>query len=218
MFRTPIGTVPRGGAPDRAEAIAAYRDLAAGYDATCDRIEVPRRRAIELLGLEPGERVLDVACGSGKSLPLLAAKVGATGCAVGIDQSPEMIALAEGLIAPLGNAQVVLAPMEEADPPGPFDALLFCYTHDVLRNRRALERIFAAARPGARVAALGVKLFPWWLAPLNVWVRRRAWGYLSTVEGLDRPWQPLTAFVPDIRVVHTYFAGSGYIATGTVAR
>ena len=218
MFRTATGSAPRGGAPDRNFAVESYRQLAASYDATCGRIERPRRAAIDLLGLRPGDVVLDVACGSGKSLPHLAHRVGPQGRVVGIDQSPEMIALARGVIRDhaLTNVDLVEGPLEEAALPQAFDAFLFCYTHDVLRTPAALANLFGAARPGARVVSLGVKLYPVWLAPLNFWVRRRVWGYLSTVDGLERPWEPLAEYAPDVKVVRTYFAGSGYIACGQV--
>lgn len=218
MFRTATGDAPRGGAPDRAFSVESYRRLAASYDASCGRIERPRRAAIDLLGLRPGDAVLDVACGSGKSLPHLAARVGPQGRVVGIDQSPEMIALARAVVREhaLTNVELVEGPLEDAVLPHRFDAFLFCYTHDVLRTPAALANLFGAAQPSARVVSLGVKLYPAWLAPLNFWVRRRVWGYLSTVDGLERPWEPLARFVPDVKVVRTYFAGSGYIACGQV--
>lgn len=219
MFRTPTGTPPQGGRPDRAFALASYRRLAAGYDATCDRIEGPRGAGVDLLALAAGDVVLDVACGSGKSLPLLSERVGPKGRVVGVDQSPEMLDLARSLVRDRGlaNVELIEGPLEEVRLPATFDALFFCYTHDVLRTPAALDHMFAAARPGARVVSLGVKLYPFWLAPLNFWVRRRTWGYLSTVDGLARPWEPLLRHVPDLRVVRTYFAGSGYIAAGRTA-
>lgn len=219
MIRAVTGEAPRGGPPDRRFAIDAYRRLAGNYDATCDRIEAARRAGIGLLGLGPGAVVLDVACGSGKSLVHLAQSVGSAGRVIGVDQSREMIEQARHVVQEhrLANVELVASPIEEALLPSPIDAVFFCYTHDVLRTPAALANVFGAVTHGARVVSLGVKLFPPWLAPLNFWVRRRAWGYLSTVEGLARPWQPLASFVPDIRVVRTYFAGSGYIACGHTA-
>src|SRR6516165_9550421 len=44
--------------------------------------------------LRPGEVVLDLGCGGGLDVFLAAAKVGPTGKAIGIDMTPEMLALA----------------------------------------------------------------------------------------------------------------------------
>jgi demethylmenaquinone methyltransferase / 2-methoxy-6-polyprenyl-1,4-benzoquinol methylase len=53
-----------------------------------------RRRAARETGLRPGGSVVDVACGSGKLTAALAEVVGSTGRAVGLDFSPEMLAVA----------------------------------------------------------------------------------------------------------------------------
>ena len=53
-----------------------YRRLSARYDYATRRIEPVRRRAIDALRLERGQRVLDVACGTGKSLEMLREAVG----------------------------------------------------------------------------------------------------------------------------------------------
>src|SRR5215471_13387854 len=44
--------------------------------------------------LKPGETVVDLGCGGGLDVFLAAAKVGPTGKAIGIDMTPEMLALA----------------------------------------------------------------------------------------------------------------------------
>lgn len=49
---------------------------------------------VEHLGLRPGDRVLDVGCGTGLSLPLLVAAVGAQGQVVGVEPSEPMLAQA----------------------------------------------------------------------------------------------------------------------------
>src|SRR5207248_4864224 len=45
-------------------------------------------------GLKPGETVVDLGCGGGLDVFLAAAKVGPAGKAIGVDMTPEMIALA----------------------------------------------------------------------------------------------------------------------------
>lgn len=52
--------------------------------------------------LSRGERVLDVACGTGVVARIAAERVGADGRVVGIDLNPEMIAVARSLPAPAG--------------------------------------------------------------------------------------------------------------------
>lgn len=178
---------PDAAAPDRQLALERYREHAQGYDASARRSLPQRRRTIARLALAPGETVLDAACGTGLSLPLLAAAVGPRGRVIGVELSPEMSALA--------NVTLVQAPMEDAELDCPLDAVLFHYTHDVLRSPAALARIFAATRPGAHVAVAGMKLPPCWLAPLRPLVRARARPYMTTFEGLARPWNCLEPYL-----------------------
>src|SRR5215468_9833082 len=53
-----------------------------------------RQEAVRQLRLEPGLTALDVACGTGLNLPLLARGVGPTGTIVGTDYSAGMLARA----------------------------------------------------------------------------------------------------------------------------
>lgn len=199
--------------PDPRRALAQYRRHAAGYDASARRTMRLRRRVIDWLGLAPGERVLDVACGTGLSLPLLAERVGATGQVVGVELSPEMLEQARARVAQAGLAQVVLvrAPMEDAPLEGRFDAVLFNYTHDVLQSPRALANVFAHVRPGARVVAAGVKHPPAWLFPLRLLRLWKARPYLTTFRGLARPWASLEPYVEAMEV-HPVMFNTNYVA------
>ena len=58
------------------------------------------RRLIELAALEPGERLLDLACGTGQLARAAAPAIGPTGEVVGVDISSEMIALARSAWSP----------------------------------------------------------------------------------------------------------------------
>jgi demethylmenaquinone methyltransferase/2-methoxy-6-polyprenyl-1,4-benzoquinol methylase len=201
--------------PDPGLAIERYRAHAAGYDASATRTMGLRRRTIALLDLRQGENVLDVACGTGLSFPLLVAAVGTSGRVVGVELSPEMSRLARERIgaALWPNVSVVEGRVEEAQLSDAFDAALFNFTHDVLQSPAALARVFAALRPGARVAASGSKLYPWWLAPANLVVRGINAPYLTTFSGLRRPWQLLVKYLPDLQVRAALW-GAGYVASG----
>ena len=213
---TPRTDIVRG-APDAHLAIERYRAHAPGYDASARRTMPLRLRTIEKLALKPGDIVLDVACGTGLSLPRLSELVGPTGQVIGVELSPDMYALARWRCEQeqLANVQLVEASMDRADIERPLNAILFNYTHDVLRSATALARIFAAARPGARVAVAGMKLPPRWLAPLNPIVRARARPYMTTFEGLDRPWSLLASFLESFCWEHTIFF-TNYIGWGVV--
>ena len=174
-----------------------------------------RRRTIAALELSPGDSVLDVACGTGLSFPLLVAAVGRAGHVTGVELSPEMVRRARERIARAGWSHVTLveSAVEATRFSDRFDAVLFNFTHDVLQTPAALSRVFAAAQLGARVAASGSKLLPRWLGPLNAVVRRINAPYVTTFAGMDRPWRYLIEWVPDLRVRSALW-GAAYIAYG----
>ena len=170
-----------------------------------------------MLALRPGETVIDVACGTGLSLPLLQEAVGSAGRVVGIEVSPDMIGIARARCSDAGwrNVSLVEAAVEQADAGAKFDAALFNYTHDVLQSPRALERIFSFARPGARVAIAGIKHPPLWLLPLRLYRVLKARPYVTTLEGLDRPWRLVESRLANLHV-RSVLLGTNYIAHGTV--
>src|SRR5688572_30984179 len=76
-----------------AKVVEKYRRHAAGYDASARHTMALREKVVGLLGLVPGDTVLDVACGTGLSLPLLRGAVGPSGRVIGVEVSPDMLAL-----------------------------------------------------------------------------------------------------------------------------
>jgi predicted O-methyltransferase YrrM len=139
---------------------------------------------------------------------------------IGIEQSPEMAAVARQRIGQTGldNVCIVVAPVEEAEIGARADAALFFYTHDVLQSAKALERVLASVRPGARVVVAGARLLGWWAAPLNLWKLWRSRHYLSTYRGLRDPAARLARRCEDWRIVATQIFGTSYLACGTIGR
>jgi ubiquinone/menaquinone biosynthesis C-methylase UbiE len=193
----------------------AYNEHAGSYDRDTAAFQPYRRAVVEALPLRSGQVVLDVGCGTGLCCGLLREKVGPRGGVVGIEESPEMAAVAREHIADQGwgNVTVLQSPAEQAEIEQMADAALFCAVHDIMQSPAALQNVMANLRPGAWVAAGGGK----WAAPMMVaanWLVSTLHApYVRSFRGFDRPWRHLEQMVEDVRVRETAF-GSGYIMTG----
>ncbi|GMV47110.1 MAG: hypothetical protein AMXMBFR66_25080 [Pseudomonadota bacterium] len=202
-------------APDRQAALAQYRRRAGVYDLELALFEPLRREAVACLALQPGETVLDMGCGTGLSLPLLRAAVGVAGRVVGIEQSPEMLALARRRVAQHAwrNVELIGATAEAARWPGRADAALFHFTHDVLQRPEAVANALGHLRRGARVVATGLCWAPRWAIAVNAAVLAAARRSTTTLVGLDRPWRLLEARLGPMRVQRRLL-GAVYLACG----
>jgi trans-aconitate methyltransferase len=193
----------------------AYGERARSYERDTAAFQPYRRAVVEALPLRSGQVVLDVGCGTGLCCGLLRDKVGPEGGVVGIEESPEMAAVAREHIACEGwdNVAVVQAPAEDAEIGLTADAALFCAVHDILQSPDALRNVVTRLRPGAWVAAGGGK----WAAPmmvaLNTMTSMLHAPYVRDFSGFDRPWRHLERLVQDVQVQEMAF-GSGYVVTG----
>ena len=180
------------------------------------RFERWQRLAVERLELRPGDTVIDVACGTGLTFPLLEAAVTHEGRIVGVDLSPEMLSQARERVAAHGWGNVTL--IEAAVEAATFDvadAALFSFTHDVLQSPAAVSNVVASLSPGARVACAGAKLAGGWNPVVNFFVRRAARPYITTFRGLDRPWRELERYTGEMQ--HRSLAlGGAYVAWGAI--
>ena len=198
-------------------AIERYRAMAREYDASCWRIEPLRALAIQSLALQPGERVLDVACGTGSTVVTMAQQVGPTGQVLGIEQCPEMADIARQRLrdAGIAHAEIVTADMHLVSRAFAADAVLCSFTHDVLQSPAAIARIRQLSSPGARLAVLGVRTLPWlWGWPVNLFIMWRARRYLTTFHGLRDPCALLRPLCETLELKGAWHAGTSYLAVG----
>jgi len=142
----------------------AYGKQARSYDQRTGAFHSYRRALVEALSVSPGQVVLDVGSGTGLCSGLLQDKVGPQGGVVGIEESPEMAAVARERIADEGwrNVTVVQSPAEDAQIPVTADAAVFCAVHDILQSPDALRNVLTKLRPGAWGAAASGPHRGWW--------------------------------------------------------
>jgi ubiquinone/menaquinone biosynthesis C-methylase UbiE len=112
-------------------------------------------RLLRGAGIDPGMRVLDLGCGAGDVTMLAAELVDASGSVVGIDRSPEVIAVARERARTAGLQHVDFreASAEAFSDPEPFDAVIGRYVLIHQADPVALLRAAAIrVRPGGVVA------------------------------------------------------------------
>jgi ubiquinone/menaquinone biosynthesis C-methylase UbiE len=128
------------------------------------------RRVVDLAAPREGERVLDLACGTGIVARTVAPIVGAAGTVVGIDVLPPMLAVARSLLAPDGAS----IEWREGDataldlPDSSFDLVICQQGLQFFPDREATaSEVLRVLAPGGRfVAAVwqGIDRQPFWKA------------------------------------------------------
>jgi demethylmenaquinone methyltransferase/2-methoxy-6-polyprenyl-1,4-benzoquinol methylase len=158
----------------KAEARRTYDRLSRWYDALAGPSE--RRftmRGLELLRVQPGERVLEIGCGTGHALVQLARTAGR---AYGVDLSVGMEAVARRRIAAAGWAGAVHLGLADAArlpfAASAFDATFMSFTLELFDTPEiplVLAECRRVLRPGGRLGVvslaradnLAVRLYEW---------------------------------------------------------
>jgi SAM-dependent methyltransferase len=133
--------------------MTTHRWDATGYDASFSFVTSYGAALLDLLAAAPGERVLDLGCGTGHQAAELAA-VGVE--VVGVDADPAMVDLARAehpdVRFALADAQEPAALLAAAD--GPVDAVLSnAAMHWMPRQDELVAGIAGVLRPGGRLVA-----------------------------------------------------------------
>jgi arsenite methyltransferase len=136
--------------------------------------------AAALADLQPGQTVLDLGCGAGLDALLAARQVGLAGRVIGVDMTPEMIALARrhAADAAVTNVEFRLGTIEDLPvEDGSIDVVMSnCVASLSPAKDRLLAEAWRVLIPGGRLAVADLAL----LAPLPASVRDQlaAWGGL----------------------------------------
>lgn len=177
-----------------------------------------RQRAVRLLNLRPGDRVIDMGCGLGGSFPYLVEAVGPSGAVVGVEISPEVAVNARQRIAKHGwaNVQLLEADARRVELAGAFDAALMFGAPDIYASAEALDRCFAHLKPEARVVFFGAKTTS--DRGMISALFRSVFGRLTfrSTPKLDAaPWKLVTARTIDFQLEELAF-GWMFLASATV--
>lgn len=135
-----------------------------------------RLAAIDLADVRPGDRVLDVGCGTGLSLPPLVAAVGPAGHVTGLEPARRMISRARARTERHGWSQVDLVRADAnaigGSIDGPFDVVLFCYSLSIVSDWADVwNAALGCLAPGGRIAVADTDLLTGWRRALNPLVR-----------------------------------------------
>ncbi len=145
------------------EARQAYNRLSRVYDLIAGAERKFTRIALKLLAVQPGERGLDLGCGTGSALADLASETGQKAIIVGCDLSPGMLSRAGAQTRRLDSfsaislvgADAALLPMRSAS----FDAILLSFTlelFDTPEIPKVLAECQRVLKPGGRLALVSL--------------------------------------------------------------
>jgi ubiquinone/menaquinone biosynthesis C-methylase UbiE len=139
-----------------------FTDWAPRYDASHGSPLLKRHEARLALGVQPGDRVLEVACGTGLNFPHLRQLVGEEGQLVGVELVPAMLEIAQKRMHRHGWTNVSLVAGDAARLPfvdGAFDRAFCAFALNIIPEyREAVTEVKRVLLPGGRFVALEMSM------------------------------------------------------------
>jgi SAM-dependent methyltransferase len=183
-------------------------------------IKPVRKKAVELLNLNEGNRVIDAGCGSGGSFPFLLNSVGLTGEVIGIEISPSTTINTRKRIAKnkWENVKVIESDIQNVTLYGKYDGLLMFAAPDVFASEKALSNILPHLKEKAQIVFFGAKIsnrrFGWLL---NFLLRKAITklSFPSTPALESRPWCIIENHIQNL-VIEECFFGWMFLAHGSL--
>ncbi|MGH7642704.1 MAG: bifunctional demethylmenaquinone methyltransferase/2-methoxy-6-polyprenyl-1,4-benzoquinol methylase UbiE [Candidatus Dormibacteria bacterium] len=186
-----------------------------------------RRRATQLARIEPGDRVLDVCCGTGALAALLSRRVGPRGDVIGVDLTEAMLEVARSRVR--GVEFVLGDACQLPFPDGSFAATTMAFgLRNISDRQQALRELARVLRPGGRAVILEFSQVHPLLEPAYRWYSRHlippiargllggdgAYRYLTDSIAAFAPPEVVSAWLREagFRKVHVHRMTAGVVA------
>lgn len=176
-----------------------------------------RSRAVEHLGLRPGDTAIDLGCGTGLNFSHLLARVGSEGRVIGVDLTDAMLAQAAARVDQAGWKNVTLVESDVADVELPAGAGGIISTFALTLSPAfddVIRRSAAALREGGRLAVVDLKepeRWPRWLVRFAAWTQK-PFGVTLELAG-RHPWESIRRHLHEVCYVE-FYGGAIYLSVG----
>lgn len=177
-----------------------------------------RLKTIKLLDLQPGDRIVELGCGTGINFPLIMDQIGEEGQLIGVDISPRMLDRARARVQRegWGNVKLIQSDLTEYVCPEEVTAVLstgvFGYIDDYDSVIASLSQTIL---PGGHIAIMDGRRptrMPAWLFNLFVWLSQP---FGVTQDYFDkRSWESVERYFQET-TFESMYGGMLFIASGT---
>ncbi len=170
--------------PTTAEIKEIFERIAPVYDRLNDRLSFGQHRIWKLMAVKwseakPGDKAIDICCGSGDLALLLAKKVGTTGKVTGLDFAKEQLAIARSRMVKCPTVPMEWLEGDALNLPfadNQFDCATIGYgLRNVTNIPRCLQELYRVLKPGAKAAVLDFH------RPSQSWMQSFQQWYLATI-------------------------------------
>ncbi len=180
-----------------------------------------RETTVDRLDIAPGDRVLDLACGTGPNVPLLVDRTGEEGTVLGFDHSRGMVAAARDRAREGEYASVRTARGDAGHLPLPDDAvdaaLCTLSLSAIPDHLAAIQELRRVLRPDGRVVVLDAQ--PYQSGPMRLFNP-----LVNRISAVATNWYPDRHLPTDLRAafgadrvdVDLYNGGTAFVATAEI--
>ncbi len=210
------------------EIIEIYRRRAANYNWTANlyylfgfREYHYRRLAVSRLELSPGNKVLELGCGTGLNLKYLRDAVGSSGSVIGLDLTDSMLDRARERVQKKGwsNITLVRGDMTDYEFKGDLAGVISTFALSLAPDiGRVIRNVHAGLRSGGSLVVLDLREPSGWLSVLRPLILpiERPFGVSRKLVDM-RPWEAIEGAMRDAfseTQVTQLFGGFAFVASG----